>query len=192
MNTLYLRIPAKHTAQWPTAALAFALCSQEGAITREGRSTLSELAGLIAKSDVVLLIAAPDVTLLELAIPPMPEAKLKLALPNLVEDQIMADPADCVFVVSAKSSASAARRTIAVAQRSWLSQLSASLFALGANQIKAFPAHLTIPFKDDQTTARITDSVQDGCANLALRFDLDRGTTIETIVALLHDILLTL
>ena len=175
MNTLYLRIPAKHTAQWPNTAVAFALCSQEGAITREGRSTLSDLAGVIAKSDVVLLIAATDVTLLELVIPPMPESKLKQALPNLVEDQIMADPVDCVFIASAKSSATSGKRTIAVAQRSWLSELSTSLFALGANQIKAFPAQLCLPVKADQTTARIGDAVQDGSTNLTLRFDQDRG-----------------
>jgi general secretion pathway protein L len=175
LNTLYLRIPAKHTAQWPATALAFALCSQEGAIVREGRSSLPELAGLIAKSDVVLLIAASDVTLIELAIPPMPESKLKLALPNLVEDQLMADPADCVFVLSAKLSSATNQRTIAVAQRSWLQQLSTSLFALGANQIKAFPAQLSLPFKAAQTTARIAESAQDGGVTLSLRLDVDQG-----------------
>ncbi|PRC92863.1 Type II secretion system (T2SS), protein L [Solimicrobium silvestre] len=141
---------------------------------REGHSTLAELSTTISKSNVVLLIAASDVTLLELSIPPMPEAKLKLALPNLVEDQLMCDSAECVLLLGVKP-LSSTKRTIAVAQRSWLQQLSGSLFALGANRIKALPAQLCLPFKSGQSSVRLAEHAQDLCANLSMRFDVDSG-----------------
>lgn len=163
---------------------------------REGRSTVTELASLIAKSDVVLMLAATDVTLLELTIPPMPEAKLKLALPILVEDRLLIDPADGVFVLVAKAVGNnvdqPSVRSIAVAQRSWLQQLASSLFALGANHIKAVPAQLCLPLKSAQLvrqiSVRLAESEQDSYANMALRFDLDRGVGLlldaDTDVAL--------
>jgi len=175
LNTLYLRIPPKHTAAWPHSAIAYAVGSQEGSIIREGRSTLSELAASISKSNVVLLIAASDVTLLQLTIPPMPEAKLKLALPTLVEDQLMGDSSECVFLLGPKAATglsgnSGSKRSIAVAQRSWLQQLSGSLFALGANQVKALPAQLCLPWKNGQCSVRLED-----LGNLSVRFDEDSG-----------------
>jgi general secretion pathway protein L len=172
LNTLYLRIPPKHTAAWPHSAIAYAVGSQEGSIIREGRSTLSELAASISKSNVILLIAASDVTLLELTIPPMTEAKLKLALPTLVEDQLMCDSAECVFLLGTKPQGTAnGKRSIAVAQRSWLQQLSGSLFALGANHIKALPAQLCLPWKKGQCSVRLEDQASEA----TLRFDEDSG-----------------
>lgn len=171
MNTLYLRIPPKHTATWPNTALAYAVSSLDGAIIREGRSTLTELAGSISKSNVVLIIAASDVTLLELTIPPMTEAKLKLALPNLVEDQLMCDSAECVLLLGVKGTSN--KRSVAVAQRSWLQQLSGNLFALGANNIKALPAQLCLPLKKDQCSVQLEDQIQE--TSLTLRFGEESG-----------------
>ena len=139
---------------------------------REGRSTLSELAGSISKSNVVLLIAASDVTLLELSIPPMSEAKLKLALPNLVEDQLMSDSKECVLLLGARP-ADTNKRTVAVVQRSWLQQLSDQLFALGAHQIKAVPAQLCLPWTQGQTSVSLEEEAGDMA--LTLRSDDNSG-----------------
>ena len=151
---------------------------------REGRSTLVELSSFISNSTIVLLVAASDVTLLELNIPPMPEAKLKLALPNLVEDQLMCDASECVLMLGAKSNAApdtskqeSSKRVIAVAQRSWLQQLSASLFALGANQIRAFPAQLCVPLNKDQTSAYLNEDTSKGVC-LTLRFNENGGVGV--------------
>lgn len=171
MNTLYLRIPPKHTATWPDSALAYAISSLDGAVIREGRSTLTELAGSISKSNVVLIIAASDVTMLELTIPPMTEAKLKLALPNLVEDQLMCDSTECVLLLGVKGPSG--KRSVAVAQRSWLQQLSGSLFSLGANQVKALPAQLCLPLKKDQCSVQLENQIQD--VSLTLRFGEESG-----------------
>ncbi len=145
----------------------------EGSVIREGRSKISELAASISKSNVVLLIAATDVTLLELTIPPMPEAKLRLALPNLVEDQLMSDSSECVLLLGAKTADGGNKRHVAVAQRSWLQQLSTTLFALGANQVKAQPAQLCVPWKKDQCSAVLADQPLDD--GLTLRLDYENG-----------------
>ncbi|MCD6027805.1 MAG: ral secretion pathway protein GspL, partial [Solimicrobium sp.] len=148
MNKLYLRIPAAHAAAWPDSVLAYAFCSKEGAILREGRATLTELSKDIFKSKIVLLIAAADVTLLEITVPPMPEAKLRLALPNLVEDQLMSDSGDSLLVLAPKplNSESRNKRTVAVVRRNWLQQISSNLYSLGASYIKALPEVLCLPY----------------------------------------------
>ncbi len=198
MNTLYLRIPPKHIASWPHTALGYAVCTHDGSLVREGSSTLSELSSFISNSTIVLLVAAPDVTLLELTIPPMPDAKLKLALPNLVEDQLVCDAAECVLLLGARSDATnltpkpdpqkheGSKRVIAVAQRSWLQQLSASLFALGANQIRAFPDQLCVPLNKGQASACIYEDAATGVC-LALRFNENAGVGMLMDAALTID-----
>ena len=149
------------------------MATQEGSVIRQGKSTLAELSGSIAKSNVVLLIAASDVTLLELTIPPMTETKLKLALPNLVEDQLMTDSRECVLLLGARQPGMNGKRSIAVAQRSWLQQLSNNLFALGASRVRALPEQLCLPWKKGQCSVRMEDPAED--ASLTLRFDEDSG-----------------
>jgi general secretion pathway protein L len=180
LNTLYLRIPASHLAAWPHSALAYALCSKDGAIVREGRGTLTELAKDIFKSKVTLLIAAADVVLLEIAIPAIPEAKLKLALPNLVEDHLIGDSADCVLTLLPKQGDNN-KRVVAVVQRSWLQQLSDSIYALGASYVKALPAQLCIPYESGYCSVfweQFGQDGQDSSLHYSLRSGLDSGMGI--------------
>ncbi len=120
---------------------------------------------------MVLLIAATDVTLLELNTPPMSEAKLKMALPNLVEDQLMCDARECVLNLGAKVDSGS--RTVAVAQREWLQKLSAHFFALGASQIRAIPAQFGLPWSKDQCSAELDDD-----ASLTMRTGVQAGIGI--------------
>lgn len=130
-------------------------------------SPLSELSDTIAKSQrVVVVLAASDVTLLRVKVPPLSSARLKAALPNLVEDQLIADPSDCVVVAGGLSDG---LRTVAVVQRAWLDLLAKTLIAFGARHIAAFPAQLCLPFQSagqsDQpgsVTAAINDRNDDG------------------------------
>lgn len=69
-------------------------------------------------------------------VPPLSDAKLKLALPNLVEEQLLADPSDCVIVAGRAADNS---RLIAVVQRDWLELLVKTLHVLGANQLQVRP-----------------------------------------------------
>lgn len=150
MSTLHIRLPSKAAAysapNWLELACPFALAGST--IEREGSSSLSALSDLMTKAQsVVVLLAACDVTLLRMAVPPLSAARLKAALPNLVEDKILVDPASCALVAGTLSEG---LRTIAVVERAWLELLSKTLSELGARRIRLLPAQLCLPLEVDQ------------------------------------------
>ena len=103
---------------------------------------LSDLTAAIASAQrVLLLLAAADVTLLRVKVPPLSRARLKSALPNLVEDRLIGDPSACVL---AAGGAHDGLRTVAVVQRTWLEHLATTLIALGARRLAALPAQLCL------------------------------------------------
>jgi general secretion pathway protein L len=159
VTTLYLRHPAKAAVDGAPPGIAppcqFALIGDGGALLQEGAAALGSLTDLIAQARrVVLLLAASDVTLLRVKIPPLSGARLKQALPGLVEDQILGDPFDCVLVAGPAAGADA-MRTVAVVQRAWLEVLVKTLLAQGARSIKALPAQLCLPFEPGAVAAAI-------------------------------------
>jgi len=143
----------------------FALATSTNVVEREGVAPLSEMANAVAAAQrVVLLVAASDVTLLHVKTPPLSAAKLKLALPNLVEDQLMVDPDECVVVPGNMVDG---LRTAAVMQRGWLDILSKSFTSFGARSLSAVPAQLCLPHSDGNVTAAIAEIGVD--IDLALR-----------------------
>ena len=175
MNTLYIRLPSKSAADnaqpWLTLACPFAVVAQGSAIGLQGSAPLQDLADKIAAAQrVVLLLAASDVTLLRSKVPPLSSAKLKAALPNLVEDQLLSDPASCAIVAGSSSDG---LLTIAVMQRAWLDTIANTLRALGARHITALPAQLCLPCQAGNPAAAITE--QDGNIELTLRLSEQDG-----------------
>jgi general secretion pathway protein L len=180
LSTLYIRLPSKAVTDgslhWPTLNCPFAIASNgnlshAGTIERQGTSALSELSDAVAKVQrVVLLLAASDVSILRMQVPPMSSAKLKTALPNLVEEQLLCDPTDCVIVASAMSDG---LRTIAVVQRDWLDQLTGTFIALGAKHIEAFPAQLCLSGQQDTVSAAIYQ--RESSIELTLRLSEHEG-----------------
>jgi len=152
LSTLYIHLASRaladSTPRWFDLPCSFALVEHGSAIERQGLASLSGLAETIAKAKrVVLLLAASDVTLLHLQVPPLSPARLKAALPNLVEEHLITDPADCIVVAG---SSSGGLRTIAVVQRAWLDLLAKTFAAYGARQIAALPAQLCLQHPADQ------------------------------------------
>jgi general secretion pathway protein L len=196
LSTLYIRLPSKAAADiapnWPALACPFALVSHGSAIERQGNASLSDLSDTIAKSQrVLLLLAASDVTMLRLQVPPLSSARLKAALPNMVEDQLIADPADCVVVAGGLADG---LRTVAVVQRAWLDILAKTLIAFGASRIEALPAQLCLPYQADQpgsVTAAISDrnaseqnnSGQNAHINMTLRLSEQDGIGLAISVS---------
>ncbi|MCR4298493.1 MAG: type II secretion system protein GspL [Gallionella sp.] len=178
MSTLYIRLPSRSSAdsaaRWLELACPFALVSGGDSIEREGVASLPDLSGAAATAQrVVLLLAASDVTLLRVQIPPLPAAKLKAALPNLVEDQLLVDPSGCAVVAG---DLSGGLRTVAVMQRDWLDFLVSTLIASGARRIAALPAQLCLPCQPGQSgsvTAAISE--QGNGIDLMLRFTEQEG-----------------
>ncbi|HEY5799077.1 MAG TPA: type II secretion system protein GspL [Burkholderiaceae bacterium] len=168
MSTLYIRHPARASVDTATGealgelaqpalgtapASRFAQVSDGGTVMQQGAALLGNMADTIAlASRVVLLLAASDVSLLRVKAPPLSGARLKAALPNLVEEQLISDPAECV-VVPATSTAVALESPdsllrVAVVQRAWLELLVQALMTQGARQISVLPAQLCLPAPD--------------------------------------------
>ncbi len=159
MSTLYIRLPSHSATEdlQPGMPLycEFALAGNRGTVEREGVAALSEMSELVKRTQrVVLLLAASDVTLLRVKVPPMSAARLKAALPNLIEDQVMSDPAECVVVAGETHDD---LRTVAVVARGWMEILHKTLLALGAKNISALPSQLCLPYRQGTVSAVATE-----------------------------------
>ena len=155
MTTLFIRYPAKASVDSGAAqSCPFALAADGGNLLQQGAAPLGNLADLVASSRrVVLILAASDVTLLRVAAPPLSGARLKAALPALVEEHILGDPDDCVLAAGAADAEGL--RTIAVVQRAWLEVLVKALLAQGAHAVSAVPAQLCLPFQPGSVSAAL-------------------------------------
>jgi len=139
-TTLYVRLPHRPHDQpqpWHFGALPFALvrdpvkpaarrtaAAQAPEVLREGHA---EIAALPATERLVLILAASDVLLTTATVPPLPPARLKQALPNLVEDALATDAQPCHIGVgpaldgdAARTARGPQRRLLMVADRAWL------------------------------------------------------------------------
>jgi general secretion pathway protein L len=166
LTTLYIRHPAR--AEGEHALSRFALVNDGGVIEQQGEGPLRNLGDLVGTSRrVVLLLAAADVSLLSVAAPPLTGARLKAALPGLVEEHILGDPADCVLVAAPQQPDDS--RPIAVVDRDWLEAIVRSLLAQGARVVAAVPAQLCLPLQPGTVSAAIHG------AELTLRQGLFQG-----------------
>lgn len=201
MSTLFIRLPAKATFDLTTPMTMpdcrYALVSEQNRIERQGITLFSDLgAQITAAARVVLILAAADVNLLRMQVPPLSDAKLKMALPNLVEEQLLDDPLDCVLVTS-RNRIRARNRSgnrvisqtkarplsdstpdnlclIAVVQRDWLILIVKSLLALGASNLHVLPAQLCLSLGDPHPlVAAITD--HGSVLDVALRRSAEEG-----------------
>lgn len=156
MTTLFIRYPAKASVDSGAAQTCpFALIGDGGNLLQQGASPLGNLSDLVASSRrVVLLLAASDATLLRVKAPPLSAARLKAALPALVEEQVLGDPADCVLAVTAADAEG--MRTVAVVQRAWLEVLVKALLAQGAHTVSVVPSQLCLPFQPGSVSAVLT------------------------------------
>jgi general secretion pathway protein L len=155
----------------------FALATTGGAIEREGVAALSELAEPVKRAQrVVLMLAASDVTLLRVKMPPLSGARLRAALPNLVEDRLMSDPEECVVVAG---EIHGGLRTVAVVSRNWLELLGRTLLSLGARNVTAVPTQLCMPHQADAATATVSEHGVD--ADIAIRLAEQDGMGLSIV-----------
>jgi len=172
LTTLYIRYPARAAAASDTGvphSCQFALVGDGGNVMQQGAGALGNLGDIVAGARrVVLLLAAADVTLLRVKVPPLSGARLKAALPGLVEEHILGDPEDCVLALaSAVNAGDTGERVIAVANRAWLEVLVKALVAQGAHSIGALPAQLCLPLQPGGASAAL--SQDDAGLELTLR-----------------------
>jgi general secretion pathway protein L len=193
LATLYIRHPAR--AEGEGAACRFALVGDGGAIEQRGEGPLRSLSELVAASRrVVLLLAATDVTLLTLQVPPLTGARLKAALPGLVEEHILGDPAEAVLVAGPVQPDRT--RPVAVVQRDWLESLVRGVLAQGARTVAALPSQLCLPLQPGSVSAAIGDGeliLRQGLyQGLGLGLDGPPAAALQTARALAGDMPLVL
>lgn len=92
---------------------------------------------------VTLVFDARDVTLLRVKLPPLSGARLRQALPNVVEDMLLQDAQQCGFALGPRSGDG--ERLVAAIDRSWLELVIGTFERRGAKVQAAWPAQLAVP-----------------------------------------------
>ena len=179
-SIFYLRLPSRADTQatdYRTLSFPFAVANN-GRLQREGFARLDTLASLMTNVHrVVLLPAASDVTVLRVNVPPLSAARLKTALPALVEESLLGDAADCQIVAGPDNQGV---RTVAVIDRAWLRQWSNRVRSLGAHRLSAKPIQLCLPFFEGRVSASLLRFASNNSESheLVLRFSLGEGTGV--------------
>ncbi|WP_199030623.1 type II secretion system protein GspL [Ralstonia sp. ASV6] len=164
-TSLYVRLPHRpiqSPERWQAGALVsvpFALVREEGAqgaqrILREGTSRTDELP---AADRLILLLPAADVLLVPASVPPLALPKLRLALPNLVEDRLVQDAQQCHIALGPRLSAAPVRgwraprepqsRTLMITDRAWVRFILDNFGAHKHRTCHLLPAQLCLPFE---------------------------------------------
>ncbi|EHP43962.1 general secretion pathway protein L [Cupriavidus basilensis OR16] len=164
-TTLYVRLPHRPHDQpqpWHFGALPFALVrtavadrsrrqgpQAAGQLLREGHARIAELP---PAERLVLIMAASDVLLTGATVPPLAPARLKLALPNLVEDALATDAQPCHIAVGpaldalpGKAASGSRRRLLMVTDRAWLRAVLDAFAEHRHRRRHVLPAQLCLP-----------------------------------------------
>lgn len=176
-STLYISLPsrvaAQHRPDWSAQALAFALISAEGRLQQQGHSSLADLKALaISAKQVAFILAASDTSLLKTKVPPMSAARLKQALPNLLEDQLITDPSDLVLVGGDVQDGEV---TVAVTDKAWLEGLAKRVKDWPTRKFSAYPAQLSLAYDEASQTASALIEEKDEGLELSLRDGVQHG-----------------
>ncbi|RKU01713.1 type II secretion system protein GspL [Burkholderia sp. Nafp2/4-1b] len=145
MSTLIVSLPPREPAvplqEWQWPELSFTLVDKAGQVQRAGRAALT----LLPRANATLLIvAARDVLLLAATVPPLKGPKLRQALPNIVEDQLIQDPLGCHIALDPVALPDG-RRVLAVVDRAWFRTICDAFTAAGHRHLSAVPATRCLP-----------------------------------------------
>ncbi|VWD57035.1 type II secretion system protein L [Burkholderia lata] len=166
MSTLIVSLPPREPAvplqEWQWPELPFTLVDKAGHVQRAGRAALALLPRANA---TVLIVAARDVLLLAATVPPLKGPKLRQALPNIVEDQLIQDPLGCHIALDPDALPDG-RRVLAVVDRAWFRTICDAFTAAGHRHLSAVPATrcLPAPHASAAATAAPADGEVDAAA----------------------------
>lgn len=109
------------------------------------RVSLDALEGI---RQVWLVADARDVTLITAPVPPLSGKRLRQALPNVVEEYLLQDPARCLIVPGPVLSDG--QRVIGVIDNEWVDSVLAAFKQRGISVEALWPAQLMLPWKEGQ------------------------------------------
>lgn len=122
------------------------------------RLSLDALQGI---RSIWLVLDARDCTVLQAELPPISGARLLQALPNVVEEHLLQDPAECLLVLGPEVPAGQAR-LVAAADREWVELVLAAFEGKGHRIMGLWPAAEALPAAPRHGTL--------GCVNEGLVF----------------------
>ncbi|MBB5441975.1 MULTISPECIES: type II secretion system protein GspL [unclassified Paraburkholderia] len=145
MSTLIVLLPPRDPAvpsqEWQLPELPFVLLDKTGRTQRAGRSALALLP---RAGTTVLMLAARDLLLMPATLPPLRGPKLRQALPNIVEDQLIQDPQTCHIAVDPQGLGEG-RHLLAVIDRGWFRFIYEAFTAAGHRSLRAVPVTRCLP-----------------------------------------------
>jgi general secretion pathway protein L len=180
------RDPAVRSEEWQLPELPFLLLDKRGATQRAGRAML----GLLPRaSATVLVVAARDLLLMAAALPPLKGPRLRQALPNVVEDQLIQDPQTCHIAVDPKPLASG-RRVLAVIDRGWFRFVLDAFANTGHRNVKAVPAMRCLPVPESALDLDLAEPGAPAATTLAATPFIAGilGNVLATAPALMGDV----
>ena len=151
MKTLRLRLCplADLGAENP---LDFEVLDDDRVIVQRGRAVLAEVP---KHRRVELVVAAPDVLLIEATLPALSGSRLRAALPAIAEPHLLSD-IESAFVVAANIGRSAgSRATLAVLDRALFTRALELLRRAKLEPATATPEQLTLPLENDRWRLRL-------------------------------------
>jgi general secretion pathway protein L len=135
------RDPAVPSQEWQLPELPFLLLDKSGRIQRAGRSA----PGLLPRAtSTVLMLAARDCLMLAAALPPLKGPRLRQALPNVVEDQLIQD-AQTTHIALDPQPLDAKRHVLAIVDRGWFRFVVETFTSAGHRNVKAVPVARCLP-----------------------------------------------
>ncbi len=145
MSTLIVLLPPRDPAvpsqEWQLPELPFLLLDKSGRIQRAGRSA----PGLLPRAgSTVLMLAARDCLMLAAAVPPLKGPRLRQALPNVVEDQLIQDP-QTTHIALDPQSLDGNRHVLAIVDRGWFRFILETFAVAGHRNVKAVPVARCLP-----------------------------------------------
>ena len=145
MSTLIVLLPPRDPAvpsqEWQLPELPFVLLDKTGRTQRTGRSALA----LLPRANLtVLMVAARDLLMMPATLPPLRGPKLRQALPNVVEDQLIQDPQTCHIAVDPQPVAGG-RQLLAIIDRGWFRFIVEAFTTAGHRSLRAVPVTRCLP-----------------------------------------------
>lgn len=136
------------------------------------RCTLGTLRGV---KEIAVVFDPRDVLLVTATVPPLTGARLEQALPNLIEDALLQDPAACRIALGPELGEG--RRVLGVVDREWYDLTVAAFARQGIRVAAAWPAPLAIPW------AEATWSIAWVGSSLTIRLGQVDGFGVEAEIA---------
>lgn len=145
MTTLIVQLPPRDPAvpsqQWQLPDLPFLLLDKRGRTQRAGCASLPLLP---RATRTVLMVAARDLLMVAASVPPLKGPKLRQALPNVIEDQLIQDPQTCHIALDPGQPIDG-KRIVAAIDRSWFRFICDAFRDAGHTSLRAVPLTRCLP-----------------------------------------------